>query len=82
LRAQSRAFISKDGLTQPIKFLIAGDASAVVEHIKRVLYLEEDDIVHVAEVHLFLPRHSLTLVFPVCAPLKREPPVAELNSSE
>ncbi|KAF4618292.1 hypothetical protein D9613_011525 [Agrocybe pediades] len=40
LRTQSRAFMSEDGLPQPIEFFIASDATAIVEHTKRVLYLE------------------------------------------
>ncbi|KAJ7439689.1 nucleophile aminohydrolase, partial [Mycena latifolia] len=39
----------KDGLPQPIEFYIASDAAAIVEHTKRVLYLEDDDIAHIAE---------------------------------
>ncbi|TDL25118.1 L-glutamine D-fructose 6-phosphate amidotransferase [Rickenella mellea] len=54
LRTQSRAFMSEDGLPQPIEFFIASDASAIVEHTKRVLYLEDDDIAHIAagEFHI------------------------------
>ncbi|KAH8113892.1 L-glutamine D-fructose 6-phosphate amidotransferase [Phellopilus nigrolimitatus] len=35
-RSQSRAFMSEDGLPQPIEFFVASDASAIVEHTKRV----------------------------------------------
>jgi len=48
-RSQSRAFLSDDGMPQPIEFFIASDASAIVEHTKRVLYLEDDDVAHIAE---------------------------------
>jgi len=48
-RSQSRAFMSEDGMPQPIEFFVASDASAVIEHTKRVLYLEDDDIAHIAE---------------------------------
>jgi glucosamine 6-phosphate synthetase-like amidotransferase/phosphosugar isomerase protein len=48
-RSQSRAFLSEDGLPQPIEFFVASDASAVIEHTKRVLYLEDDDIAHINE---------------------------------
>ncbi|CAG7849715.1 Glutamine--fructose-6-phosphate aminotransferase [isomerizing] Short=GFAT; AltName: Full=D-fructose-6-phosphate amidotransferase; AltName: Full=Hexosephosphate aminotransferase [Serendipita indica DSM 11827] len=54
-RTQSRAFMSEDG-TQPIEFFIASDAAAVVEHTKRVLYLEDDDIAHIAEGELHIHR--------------------------
>src|SRR3984885_9802102 len=54
MRTQSRAFMSEDGLPQPIEFFIASDAAAVVEHTKRVLYLEDDDIAHISggELHI------------------------------
>ena len=48
-RSQSRAFLSDDGMPQPIEFFVASDASAIVEHTKRVLYLEDDDVAHIAE---------------------------------
>lgn len=48
-RSQSRAFLSEDGMPQPIEFFVASDASAVIEHTKRVLYLEDDDIAHIHE---------------------------------
>ncbi|KAF9234913.1 glutamine-fructose-6-phosphate transaminase 2 [Melanogaster broomeanus] len=48
-RRQSRNFISEDGVPQPIEFFITSDAAAIVEHTKRVLYLEDDDIAHIAE---------------------------------
>lgn len=47
-RSQSRAFLSEDGLPQPIEFFLASDAAAIIEHTKRVLYLEDDDIAHIA----------------------------------
>ncbi|EDR08254.1 uncharacterized protein LACBIDRAFT_291192 [Laccaria bicolor S238N-H82] len=56
LRTQSRAFMSEDGLPQPIEFFIASDAAAIVEHTKRVLYLEDDDIAHIAEGELHIHR--------------------------
>jgi glucosamine 6-phosphate synthetase-like amidotransferase/phosphosugar isomerase protein len=48
-RSQSRAFLSEDGMPQPIEFFVASDASAVIEQTKRVLYLEDDDIAHISE---------------------------------
>ncbi|EMD35563.1 hypothetical protein CERSUDRAFT_85515 [Gelatoporia subvermispora B] len=56
LRSQSRAFMSEDGLPQPIEFFVASDASAIIEHTKRVLYLEDDDIAHIAEGELHIHR--------------------------
>ncbi|KAI9497887.1 isomerising glucosamine-fructose-6-phosphate aminotransferase [Zychaea mexicana] len=55
-RSQSRAFLSEDGLPQPIEFFLASDASAIIEHTKRVLYLEDDDIAHIAEGELHVHR--------------------------
>ncbi|CAG8716213.1 19762_t:CDS:2, partial [Gigaspora rosea] len=49
--SQSRTFLSEDGLPQPIEYFLASDPSAVVEHTKRVLYLEDDDIAHI-ELHI------------------------------
>jgi len=48
LRTQSRAFMSENGLPQPIEFVVASDAAAIVEHTKRVLYLEDDDVAHIS----------------------------------
>ncbi|KAL0959625.1 hypothetical protein HGRIS_011328 [Hohenbuehelia grisea] len=56
IRTQSRAFMSEDGLPQPIEFFIASDAAAIIEHTKRVLYLEDDDIAHIAEGELHIHR--------------------------
>jgi glucosamine--fructose-6-phosphate aminotransferase (isomerizing) len=55
-RRRSRNFMSEDGMPQPIEFFIASDASAIVEHTKRVLYLEDDDIAHIAEGQLHIHR--------------------------
>lgn len=56
LRTQSRAFMSEDGLPQPIEFFVASDAAAIIEHTKRVLYLEDDDIAHIAAGELHIHR--------------------------
>ncbi|KAG9286745.1 hypothetical protein G9A89_012295 [Geosiphon pyriformis] len=55
-RSQSRAFLSEDGLPQPIEYFLASDPSAIVEHTKRVLYLEDDDIAHISEGELHIHR--------------------------
>ncbi|KAG1799606.1 hypothetical protein EV424DRAFT_1588033 [Suillus variegatus] len=44
--------MSKDDMPQPIEFFIASDASAIVEHTKCMLYLENDDISHITEGQL------------------------------
>ncbi|EKC98542.1 glutamine-fructose-6-phosphate transaminase (isomerizing) [Trichosporon asahii var. asahii CBS 8904] len=55
-RQQSRAFLSEDGIPQPIEFFVASDPAAIIEHTKRVLYLEDDDIAHIAEGELHIHR--------------------------
>lgn len=60
-RSQSRAFLSEDGMPQPIEFFVASDASAVIEHTKRVLYLEDDDIAHISEGGEYPKSFSRTL---------------------
>ncbi|RSH91127.1 glutamine--fructose-6-phosphate transaminase (isomerizing) [Saitozyma podzolica] len=55
-RSQSRAFLSEDGMPQPIEFFVASDAAAVIEHTRRVLYLEDDDIAHIGEGELHIHR--------------------------
>ena len=57
-RSQSRAFLSDDGMPQPSEFFLSSDASALVEHTKKVLYLEDDDIAHIHEGQLNI--HRLT----------------------
>ena len=47
-RTTSRAFLSEDGNPQPVEFFVSSDPAAIVEHTKRVLYLEDDDISHIA----------------------------------
>lgn len=48
-RTSSRAFMGEEGEPLPIEFFIASDPSAIIEHTKRVLYLEDDDVAHIAE---------------------------------
>ncbi|KAJ3558249.1 hypothetical protein NP233_g11545 [Leucocoprinus birnbaumii] len=52
LRTHSRAFMSEDGLPQPIEFFVASDAAAIIKHTKRALYLEDDDIAHISDARL------------------------------
>lgn len=53
-RTTSRAFLTEDGEEQPMEFFVASDPAAIVEHTKRVLYLEDDDIAHIGggELHI------------------------------
>jgi glucosamine--fructose-6-phosphate aminotransferase (isomerizing) len=55
-RSQSRAFFSDDGAPMPTEFFLSSDPSAIVEHTKKVLYLEDDDIAHVHEGTLNIHR--------------------------
>ena len=48
-RSQSRSFVGENGDVVPIEYIIASDASAIIEHTKRVLYLEDDDVAHICE---------------------------------
>ncbi|KAI5310060.1 glutamine--fructose-6-phosphate transaminase (isomerizing) [Ascosphaera atra] len=57
-RSQSRAFLSDDGVPQPAEFFLSSDPSAIVEHTKKVLYLEDDDIAHIHEGQLNIHRVS------------------------
>jgi glutamine---fructose-6-phosphate transaminase (isomerizing) len=55
-RSQSRAFLSDDGVPMPTEFFLSSDPSAIVEHTKKVLYLEDDDIAHIHEGQLNIHR--------------------------
>lgn len=55
-RSQSRAFLSDDGNPMPAEFFLSSDPSAIVEHTKKVLYLEDDDIAHIHEGSLNIHR--------------------------
>lgn len=55
-RSQSRAFMTDDGLPMPAEFFLSSDPSAIVEHTKKVMYLEDDDIAHIHEGSLNIHR--------------------------
>ncbi|KAJ3192709.1 glutamine--fructose-6-phosphate transaminase (isomerizing) [Irineochytrium annulatum] len=55
-RTQSRSFLGEDGLPTPIEYILASDASAIIEHTKKVLYLEDDDVAHIADGDLHIHR--------------------------
>ncbi|KAL8673698.1 MAG: hypothetical protein Q9168_001859 [Polycauliona sp. 1 TL-2023] len=57
-RSQSRAFLSDDGTPIPTEFFLSSDPSAIVEHTKKVLYLEDDDIAHIHDGSLNIHRLS------------------------
>lgn len=55
-RSQSRAFMTDDGQPMPAEFFLSSDPSAIVEHTKKVMYLEDDDIAHIHEGSLNIHR--------------------------
>ena len=57
-RSQSRAFMTDDGVPLPTEFYLSSDPSAIIEHTKKVMYLEDDDIAHIHEGSLNI--HRLT----------------------
>ncbi|KAJ2748572.1 glutamine--fructose-6-phosphate transaminase (isomerizing), partial [Coemansia nantahalensis] len=60
-RAQSRTFARKDGTTQPIEYFLASDPSAIIEHTRSVLYLEDDDMAHIdgsGDLHIYRLRRD------------------------
>ncbi|KAJ1857317.1 glutamine--fructose-6-phosphate transaminase (isomerizing) [Coemansia sp. RSA 2703] len=60
-RAQSRTFARSDGTTQPLEYFLASDPSAIIEHTRRVLYLEDDDMAHISgkgDLHIYRLRRD------------------------
>ncbi|ANB11980.1 glutamine--fructose-6-phosphate transaminase (isomerizing) GFA1 [Sugiyamaella lignohabitans] len=54
----SRAFMSDEGIPMAAEFFLASDPAAVVEHTKKVLFLEDDDIAHIYDGQLHIHRSS------------------------
>ncbi|KAJ2753436.1 glutamine--fructose-6-phosphate transaminase (isomerizing), partial [Coemansia sp. BCRC 34490] len=60
-RAQSRSFARADGSSQPLEYFLASDPSAIIEHTRRVLYLEDDDMAHISDkgdLHIYRLRRD------------------------
>ncbi|KAJ2088042.1 glutamine--fructose-6-phosphate transaminase (isomerizing), partial [Coemansia sp. S100] len=60
-RAQSRSFSRADGSNQPLEYFLASDPSAIIEHTRRVLYLEDDDMAHISnkgDLHIYRLRRD------------------------
>ncbi|RKO86981.1 hypothetical protein BDK51DRAFT_10880, partial [Blyttiomyces helicus] len=55
-RTQSRSFLGEDGIPMPVEYILASDASAIIEHTKKVLYLEDDDVAHISDGDLHIHR--------------------------
>ncbi|KAG7894753.1 hypothetical protein KL908_002125 [Ogataea polymorpha] len=51
-KSESRAILPD--YNKPIEFFVSSDASSVIEHTKKVLFLEDDDIAHIdnGELHI------------------------------
>ena len=56
VKAQSRSFFTDDDTPHPIEYILASDASAIIEHTKKVLYLEDDDVAHISDGDLHIHR--------------------------
>lgn len=54
--SQSRAFLADDGIPTPIEFFLSSDPASVIQHTKKVLYLEDDDIAHIYDGELHIHR--------------------------
>lgn len=54
----SRAFLTEDqdGKPSPVEYFLASDPSSVIRHTKKILFLEDDDIVHIHEGQLKIHR--------------------------
>ncbi|AGO10420.1 AaceriABL036Cp [[Ashbya] aceris (nom. inval.)] len=59
--SQSRAFLSEDGVPNPVEFFLSSDAASVIKHTKKVLFLEDDDIAHIydGELHIHRSRREV-----------------------
>jgi glutamine---fructose-6-phosphate transaminase (isomerizing) len=55
-RSQSRAFFSDDGAPMPAEFFLSSDPSAIIEHTKKVMYLEDSDIARIHDGALHIHR--------------------------
>lgn len=54
--SQSRAFFAEDGAPSPVEYFFSSDPASVVEHTKKVLYLEDNDIAHIYDGELHIHR--------------------------
>lgn len=56
--SQSRAFLADDGIPMPVEFFLSSDPASVIQHTKKVLFLEDDDIAHIYDGELHIHRAS------------------------
>jgi len=59
-RRNSRTQLFAEGLESDIEYFFASDASAIIEHTNRVIYLEDDDVASVVDGGLTLHRIKKT----------------------
>lgn len=59
-RSESRALFADNGMPVASEYFISSDPSAIVEHTKKVLYLEDEDVAHISEGALHIHRLSNT----------------------
>lgn len=55
-KSQSRSFLSEDGVPKPVEFFFSSDPASVIQHTKKVLFLEDDDIAHIYDGELHIHR--------------------------
>jgi glucosamine--fructose-6-phosphate aminotransferase (isomerizing) len=55
--SRSTSWTHVDGAAQPVEYFFASDASAVIEHTKRVMFLEDHDVAWVKDGALSIHRH-------------------------
>lgn len=57
-KSESRAILPD--YSKPIEFFVSSDAASIVEHTRKVLYLEDDDIAHIdnGELHIHRAKKS------------------------
>ncbi|XP_022651228.1 glutamine--fructose-6-phosphate aminotransferase [isomerizing] 1-like isoform X2 [Varroa destructor] len=60
-RSQSTTDFGPEGEDKRIEYFFASDASAIIEHTNRVIFLEDDDVAAVRDGHLTIHRVKRTL---------------------
>lgn len=63
-RSDSRALFAENDVPMASEYFISSDPSAIVEHTKKVLYLEDEDVAHISEGSLHIHRLSSTTGIP------------------
>lgn len=45
---QTRYVRTEDGLPHPVEFFLASDSNAIIEHTRRAVFLQDNDIAHIS----------------------------------